>query len=108
MGRVAVMVATTLLVMTVSMIQRVEAQGPSCLTVSGAVAPFSDAMAVVQQLRVGTLYKQHKVEYLLPMPSSNVAAWEKKTQKNIFLFKKKSSGTTTSPLVIAHVYDEHA
>ncbi|KAH8955680.1 hypothetical protein BDL97_08G153300 [Sphagnum fallax] len=52
MRRVAVTVATTLLVMTVSMMQRVEAQGPSCLTVSGAVAPFSDATAVVQQLRV--------------------------------------------------------
>jgi hypothetical protein len=52
MGRVAVAMATTLMVMTVSMMQRAEAQGPSCLTVSGAGAPFSDATAVVQQLRV--------------------------------------------------------
>ncbi len=44
--------ATTLMVMSVSIMQGAEAQGPSCLTVSGAGAPFSDATAVVQQLRV--------------------------------------------------------
>jgi hypothetical protein len=52
MGGAAVAMATTLLVMTVSIIHGAEAQGPSCLTVSGAGAPFSDATAVVQQLRV--------------------------------------------------------
>jgi hypothetical protein len=52
MGRVAVAMATTLMVMTVSMMHRAEAQGPSCLTVSGAGAPFSDATTVVQQLWV--------------------------------------------------------
>jgi hypothetical protein len=52
MGRVAVAMETTLMVMTVSMMQGAEAQGPSCLTVSGAGAPFSDATAVVQKLEV--------------------------------------------------------
>jgi hypothetical protein len=52
MGGAAVAMATTLMVMTVSMMHGAEAQGPSCLTVSGAGAPFGDATTVVQQLRV--------------------------------------------------------
>jgi hypothetical protein len=44
--------ATALVVMSVAMMQVAEAQGPSCLTVPGGGAPFGDATAVVQQLRV--------------------------------------------------------
>jgi hypothetical protein len=45
MGGAAVAMATTLMVMTVSMMHGADAQGPSCLTVSGAGAPFGDATA---------------------------------------------------------------
>jgi hypothetical protein len=51
-GRVAVALAAALVVMSVGIMQVAEAQGPSCLTVAGAGAPFSDATAVVQQLQV--------------------------------------------------------
>ncbi|KAH8941611.1 hypothetical protein BDL97_14G051200 [Sphagnum fallax] len=51
-GRVALAMATALVVMSVAMMQVAEAQGPTCLTVAGGGAPFSDATAVVQQLRV--------------------------------------------------------
>ncbi|CAK9204026.1 unnamed protein product [Sphagnum troendelagicum] len=51
-GRVALAMATALVVMSVAMMQVAEAQGPSCLTVPGGGAPFSDATAVVQQLQV--------------------------------------------------------
>lgn len=47
----ALVVAMALVVMSVGM-RGAEAQGASCLNIAGAGAPFGDATAVVQQLRV--------------------------------------------------------
>ncbi len=52
MGRMVIAMAMTRAVMSVSMMQWAEAQTVQCLTEAGAGAPFSDATAVVQQLRV--------------------------------------------------------
>jgi hypothetical protein len=52
MGGMVIAMAMALAVMSVSMMQWAEAQTVQCLTEAGAGAPFSDATAVVQQLRM--------------------------------------------------------